>query len=114
MRISFYLLSVLFISICSLSSFTKADDVTTSFQVNGNCGTCKKKIETSLRIKGVKKVNWDMKSHDLTVTFNPEKITLDEIHHRVAAVGYDTDKVKATDESYAKLDECCKYDRIKN
>lgn len=114
MKISISILSILFLAILSLSSFTKVDDVTTSFQVNGNCGTCKKKIETALRIKGVKKVNWDIKSHDLTVTFNPEKITLDEIHHRVAAVGYDTDTVKATDASYAKLDECCKYDRAKN
>ena len=37
--------------------------------------------------------------------------SLDEIHQRIAAVGYDTDKIKANDEAYAKLDECCKYER---
>lgn len=96
-----------------LTSFTKVDDVTSNFQVNGVCGTCKKKIETSLRIKGVKKVNWDLKSHDLTITYSPDKISIDEIHQRIAAVGYDTDKVKASDAAYNKLDECCKYDREK-
>ncbi len=88
-----------------------ADPVTSTFKVNGNCGMCKKKIETSLRVKGIKKVNWDIKSHDLSVTFNPDVITLDEIHQRIASVGYDTDKVKATIEAYNKLDECCKYER---
>lgn len=72
---------------------------------------CKKKIETSLRVKGVAKVNWDVETKILTVTYNDEKITLDEIHQRVAAVGYDTEKIKATEEAYNKLDGCCKYDR---
>lgn len=86
-------------------------DETTSFKVNGACTMCKKKIETSLRVKGVKKVNWDRETHILTITYNPANITLDEIHHRIAAVGYDTDKVKATDDAYNKLDECCRYVR---
>ena len=88
-----------------------AGDETTSFKVNGACTMCKKKIETSLRVKGVKKVNWDRETHVLTVTYNPTNITLDEIHHRIAAIGYDTDKVKASDEAYNKLDECCQYKR---
>ena len=86
-------------------------DETTTFKVNGACTMCKKKIETSLRVKGVKKENWDRETHMLTVTFNPDNITLDEIHHRIAAIGYDTDKIKATDEAYNKLDECCQYKR---
>lgn len=58
-----------------------------------------------------KKVNWDKETHLLTITFNSSNISLDEIHQRIAAVGYDTDKIKANDEAYAKLDECCKYER---
>lgn len=98
------------LSTLSLSAATISDE-TTSFKVNGACGMCKKKIETSLRVKGVKKVNWDKATHVLTITYNPANITLDEIHHRIAAVGYDTDKVKATDEAYNKLDDCCRYVR---
>ncbi|MEP7268392.1 MAG: heavy-metal-associated domain-containing protein [Saprospiraceae bacterium] len=98
-------------SLISLSSF--ASDVTSTFKVNGECGMCKKKIETALRVKGVSKVNWDKETHDLTVSYNPDKITLDEIHHRIATVGYDTDTVKATDAAYSKLDQCCQYDRTK-
>ena len=102
--------TLLFISLFTFS-FLHADNITSTFKVSGNCGTCKKKIETSLRIKGIKKVNWDQKTKDLTVTYNPETISIDEIHQRIAAVGYDTDKVKASDVAYAKLDKCCKYER---
>ncbi|MEP7321317.1 MAG: heavy-metal-associated domain-containing protein [Saprospiraceae bacterium] len=114
MKLVFTLLTACLLSVFTLSSSTNLDEVTSSFKVNGNCGMCKKKIETSLRVKGVKKVNWDMKSHELSITYSPDKITLDEIHLRIAAVGYDTDKVKASDEAYAKLDDCCKYDRVNN
>ena len=99
-------------AVFSMSAFTASGaEQTATFMVKGSCGMCKKKIETSLRVKGVKKVNWDKETKMLTVTFNPEHISLDEIHHRVAAVGYDTEKVKAPDEAYAKLDDCCRYDR---
>ena len=98
----------------TVTSWTLADDITSTFKVSGNCGMCKKKIETALRIKGVKKVDWDMKTHDLSITYNPDKITIDEIHSRIAAVGYDTDKLKADDAAYGKLDDCCKYEREKN
>jgi hypothetical protein len=34
------------------------------------------------------------------------------IHKNIAAVGHDTQKVKATDEAYNNLHDCCKYDRV--
>ena len=102
----------LFIAFFSLFSFASfAETITSTFKVSGECGMCKKKIETSLRVKGVSKVNWDLDTKMITVTFNTDKITIDEIHERIAAVGYDTEKVKAKDEAYAKLDACCKYER---
>jgi copper chaperone CopZ len=102
----------LFIAFFSLFSFVSfAETITSTFKVSGECGMCKKKIETSLRVKGVSKVNWDLDTKMITVTYNTDKITIDEIHERIAAVGYDTEKVKAKDEAYAKLDACCKYER---
>lgn len=102
----------LFIAFFSLFSFGSfAETITSTFKVSGECGMCKKKIETSLRVKGVSKVNWDLDTKMITVTYNIDKITIDEIHERIAAVGYDTEKVKAKDEAYAKLDACCKYER---
>jgi len=34
-----------------------------------------------------------------------------KIEQAVAAKGYDTKDVKATEAAYKKLDECCQYDR---
>ena len=112
MKKVFPLLSFLLVTAFSLVSWTAtAEEITTAFKVKGSCGMCKKKIETSLRIKGVKKVNWDKTNQELTITYADDKITIYEIHQRIAAVGYDTDKIKASDESYAKLDDCCRYER---
>lgn len=112
MNKSFSAFTLFFVMVLSFFSFeSSASEVTSTFKVSGSCGMCKKKIETSLRVKGVKKVNWDKETHLLTITYNPSYISLDEIHQRIAAVGYDTDKIKASDEAYAKLDECCRYER---
>jgi hypothetical protein len=47
----------------------------------------------------------------LTVHFDAKKVKPTKIHQAVAAVGHDTDKVRAEDKVYNKLHECCLYDR---
>ena len=85
---------------------------TDTLKVFGKCNMCKETIEASLKKKdGVKSKDWNMTTKILTVTYNPDVITLDDIHHKVANVGYDTYKVKAPDNAYNKLDNCCKYPR---
>lgn len=34
-----------------------------------------------------------------------------KIHEKIASVGHDTEKVKATDKAYNSLPGCCKYER---
>ncbi|MCK9481354.1 MAG: cation transporter [Bacteroidia bacterium] len=82
---------------------------TESFQVNGCCGDCKERIEDALDIKGIRYAHWNKETHILTVTFNVNIITLDEIHNKIAAVGHDTDLVKASDSAYNALPDCCQY-----
>jgi hypothetical protein len=43
------------------------------------------------------------------VAFNSKKLTEQRLHEIVAGVGHDTKKVKAKEEDYAKVHECCKY-----
>jgi periplasmic mercuric ion binding protein len=86
---------------------------TVSFKVYGNCETCKSRIEGALKVDGVSKAVWDVKTKMLTVTFNPAKISVEKLHAKVAAVGHDTDKVKADSKVYAKLPACCQYVRRK-
>ena len=39
--------------------------------------------------------------------------SLDEIKKKIAEAGHDSEDFKATDEAYANLHSCCKYDREK-
>ena len=86
-------------------------EMTAKFKVYGNCGMCEKRIEKAAKIDGVRLADWDEDSKMITVTFNPEKVKPGRIHKAIAAVGHDTDKVKAPDDVYAELPECCLYER---
>ncbi len=83
-----------------------------SFNVKGNCGMCKTKIEKAANsVEGVSVANWDVNTKVIIVSFDESKTNLDAIHNAIAKVGYDTDKIKANDEVYSNLHGCCKYDR---
>lgn len=89
-----------------------AEQATTAkFKVYGNCGMCEKRIEKAAKIKGVSMADWDVDTKILTVQFNDAKVKPAKIQEAVAAVGHDTDKVRAKDKVYNKLHSCCKYDR---
>lgn len=78
--------------------------------VDGVCGMCEKRIESNcLATKGIKMADWNKENRMLKVIFNEKKISLDEIHKKVASIGHDTKLETATDEAYNKLDMCCKY-----
>ena len=83
-----------------------------SFGVRGNCGMCKKTIESSVtNLTGVRSADWDKERKQIVVSYDPTKVTLDEIHQAIANVGYDTEKVKANKTAYNNLAGCCQYDR---
>jgi hypothetical protein len=83
---------------------------TESFKVAGECGTCKKKIETSARQAGATYAFWDQHTKILKVTYNTGT-DVSVIQQRIANAGYDTPLFRATDDSYNKLDKCCQYER---
>lgn len=82
---------------------------TVEFKVMGVCGMCKDRIENAALIKGVKFAEWNKQTKMLKVVYVPAKVSLDDIHKAVAEVGHDTEKVKAKDEVYKKLPNCCAY-----
>ncbi len=89
---------------------TKIEEVV--FTVYGNCGMCEKTIEGSLQdVKGVRVADWDRDTDQMTVSYNPSIIQLDEIKQNIADVGYDSDSHRAKDEIYNSLPGCCQYDR---
>ena len=84
---------------------------TATIKVYGECGSCKHRIENALRVEGIKTAHWDENTEFLTVQYNDKIIHLDKIQSLVAAVGHDTEKVKASDVVYYALPDCCRYPR---
>lgn len=94
---------------------TSTHNETVKFTVYGNCGMCERTIEEALKkVQGVVSADWDVKTHQMTLTFNPHKISLDAIKQKIADVGYDTDTHRAKEEVYNSLPGCCQYERPTN
>ena len=80
--------------------------------VKGNCEMCKKRIEkAAYSIPGVKSAVWTPESQALVVIVNEQKSSTGDIEKAVAKAGHDTEHVKALDQDYGKLHECCAYQR---
>ncbi len=105
------ILMTIFLGLTLLSSIdTNAQNVETlKFEVGGVCEMCKARIEKALDVKGVKTAEYNLENHECTVVYSKKKITEDQIHQLIADVGHDTPKVKATDEVYSNMHDCCKY-----
>lgn len=103
-------ISILFFIVISSVAYAQSSKVVKAdIKVYGNCGMCKTRIQKALDRTGIKTATWDSKTKNLSVVYNAEKITEEQIHKFIADVGHDTDKVKAKDETYAKLPFCCLY-----
>jgi hypothetical protein len=97
------------LTVFGLSAFAK--ETTDSVKVSGVCGSCKKRIEKAAMEAGAASANWSDETQILTVKYEDSKTTLLAIEKKIASVGHDTRDVKAPDEAYKNLEECCQYDR---
>lgn len=82
---------------------------TETIKVAGNCETCKARIEKAAKVTGVTKADWNEKTKVLTLVYDPAKVKSDDVQKKIAAVGHDTPKYKATTAVYNALPGCCKY-----
>ncbi|MGV3527758.1 MAG: TonB-dependent receptor domain-containing protein [Flavisolibacter sp.] len=104
-------IQILFIvfSLLNLTQLYAQSDTTASIWVNGVCGQCEQRIEKALKIKGVSTAKWDIPSQQLTVTYDPSRLSLNDIHQKMADIGHDTELKKAKDDVYQALPDCCHY-----
>lgn len=83
---------------------------TRTFKVSGVCEMCRHRIESTVQIlPGFWSSAWDVNSQTLMVKYDKTKVSPDKIEQRIAAVGHDTEKFKASDETYTILPDCCHY-----
>ena len=85
---------------------------TETVKIYGNCGMCETTIEKAGNVKKTAIVDWNKDTKMATITYDAKKTNQDEILKRIALVGYDSDKFLAPDDVYAKLPECCLYERV--
>ena len=105
----FFTIVILITSFDLTAQVDRDNDSTIAFKVFGNCEMCKERIEKAAKGKGVIKVNWDIDTKLLTLSVNGSVFNPDKIHHRIAEAGHDTEKEKASDNTYNELPECCHY-----
>lgn len=109
MKTQSFVLSIICIFFFNAIGFaqTKKENI----KVWGNCGMCKKTIETAATGAGATTAVWNEETKMLALTFNAKKTDAEKIQQAVAAAGYDTKDFTANDEAYKKLPGCCHYDR---
>ena len=110
---------IILIAIVSILSFTanaqeKNKNAKVTFEVDGICGMCKKRIETAaLKTKGVKFALWNVKTHQLNLIMDECKVEVGTVQQNIANVGHDIilkdKKITATLEAYNSVHPCCKY-----
>ncbi len=88
-------------------------ETSASFKVAAACGMCKMRIEKALKITGITKAKYDLKTQTLSVSFDAAALKLEDIHNKMAEVGHDTELKKADDKVYKALPDCCHYRDIK-
>ena len=82
---------------------------TETFLVEGVCMMCEKRIEKAALQAGVVSADWDKDSKGLTIIYKPKKASLQQVKEALSEAGHDTEDVKASEEAYAKLPDCCAY-----
>jgi periplasmic mercuric ion binding protein len=110
MKAQHIVLPFLFIMSCCTISFAQTAKKE-NIKVWGNCGMCKKTIETAAKNAGASVADWNTETKVLAVSYNSKKTNSQKIQQLIAAAGYDTKDFTASDDAYNKLHTCCQYDR---
>ena len=105
----FLIFICLFVSISNYGQTSNENFITTHFKVFGVCEQCKERIEKAAKIKGVKELDWDIDTKQLSITYDKATVSLEKIQNRIVGVGHDLDNKKAKDYIYQQLDACCHY-----
>lgn len=103
---------ILLFSMITIHAQEKSKRKKVSIQVSGICDMCKSRIEkAAFKTKGVKSADWSIATKSLSLVINENKTDVLTIQQNLAAIGHDTAEVQASDEAYASLHGCCKYER---
>lgn len=108
-------IKILMAAVLLLSAFLSKAEIknvsTENVKISGSCALCKEGIESAAFEKNLSKASWDKDTKIALVTYDNKKTSIDAVLKKVALAGYDNDHYLAPDDAYAKLADCCKYER---
>ena len=75
------------------------------------CKMCKERIEHDMSFeKGVKSVELDLPTQELTIVYRKDKTTEEDLKIAVTKIGYDADDLVADQKAHDRLPDCCQKD----
>lgn len=86
---------------------------TTTIKVTAACHMAGNSIEkAAASVKGIQSAAYNDTRGELTVKYSVfKKDAVDAVHRKIAAAGFDTEQLRASDSAYEKLPACCRYQR---
>ncbi len=107
------MLSLVALLIMSITSVMAQAEKKEKFEVGGNCGMCKERIELAANsLEGVTFSEWNKETKMLEVKYDSSKVNIHKVHMAIAKAGHDTKMHKESKEAYDELPGCCKYERL--
>lgn len=101
--------TLLIILLTASSVFAQKDVETVQIKTSAVCEMCKETIEKEMAFsKGVTKVELNVETAMLTVSFKSSKTNVETIRKAINKVGYDADDSPAEPQAYENLHHCCK------
>lgn len=98
---------LMFALFLGLSVFAGNEKAT--IKTSAQCEMCKETLEASIgKMEGVSKVLLKVESKELTVKFDPDVVSLEDIKTEITNTGYWADEMMPNKEAYAALPSCCK------
>ncbi|WP_138994275.1 DUF3347 domain-containing protein [Larkinella sp. C7] len=112
-------IKILIAVVLLLSSFLSPAEIkntsTENVKISGSCALCKEGIEAAAFQKNISRASWDKDTKMALVTYDNKKTSIDAVLKKVALAGYDNQSYLAPADAYAKLADCCNYERtVKN
>ncbi len=84
---------------------------TIDVKVRGICAMCKVRIESvALNVKNIRFAQYDLINQTLSIQYKKE-LNINRLFESLSSAGHDNEFMKASNEAYENLHECCKYER---
>jgi len=105
------IIGFIFVMLC-FTNLSIAQDkmlVEFTFRVEGECGMCQDRIETTALKAGAETAEYDLGSKILTVNIDFNTMDINDIRWAIAEAGHDNGDFITSDDVYDDLPDCCKY-----